>query len=126
MSATDERAQFIRQQFRSVSNGPNSGIVAAYGSLAKRTDEPIATFFEAQADAQSMCDARMALLAQHNRLFRHVINGVETGMSLNYIGTSPTATVIDDEGDVNDAAMITEINLDFEEQKTNLETWGPA
>lgn len=126
MPATAERAQFIRSEFRSVSNGPNASIVAAYGNLAKRSEQPIETFFVAKDDAQAMCDERAALLGQHNRLLKNTVNGVETGLALDYVGVTPTALVIDDEGAINNEALISEVTMDFDKKITTLETWGPA
>lgn len=128
MPATDARAQFVRQEFRNAkpTGGANASIVAAYGNSARRTDEPIESFFETEADAVAMCDERMALLAEHNRLHKHVVTGTDTGLGLNYIGATPTATVIDDEGAVNGAALVSEIVVDFEAHTTQIETWGPA
>lgn len=124
MPATAARAQFIRQQFRSVTNGPASGVVTAWGDLSRKTTEPIPTFFESSADAQSICDERMALLSASRRRMSLVVSGEATGLSIAYSTASPVATVIDDDRLLNTAMLFAEIGIDFGSETTKLELWG--
>ena len=124
MPATADRAQFIRQEFRSASNGPVAAVVTAFGELARRTREPIETFFESEADAQALCDERMVLLGASNRRMSLAVSGEQTGMDMAYIGTSPTVTVIDDDRALNGDMLVTEFAIDFGAEQTTAETWG--
>lgn len=124
MSATAARAQFIRQQFRSVTNGPVSGVVTAWGDLARKTTEPIPTFFETSADAQTICDERMTLLSASRRRMTQEVQGEDVGLGIDYTTSSPTATVIDDDRLLDAAMLFAEIGINFGTEKTTLETWG--
>ncbi len=124
MPATPSRAQFIRQEFRSVTNGPVSSVVAAYGESARRTTEPIETFFVHQADAQAKCDERMVLLSASRRQMTQTINGEATGLGLSYTSGSPSVQVIDDERAINHAALVSEIIISFADEATTIQSWG--
>lgn len=123
MPATPARIGFITNEFRRVSNGPDAGVVAKYGEAARRT-EVVETFFEAQADAQAMCDARRSFLGADRRRLSQTISGEQTGIGLNYTLTTPAVTVIDDRREANHTALVSSIEIDFENETTTLETWG--
>ena len=124
MPATAARAQFIRQQFRSVTNGPVTAVVTAFGDLARRTSEPIETFFEHADDAQDMCDERIALQSAQRRRLAMQVSGEATGLGISYTATSPTVTMIDDDRLINKAALISELSIDFGKETTQFELWG--
>lgn len=124
MPATPTRMQFIRQQFRSVSNGPVTSVVTAFGDLARRTREPIETFFEHADDAQDMCDERVTLQSAQRRRIAVQVSGEATGLGIAYTATSPTATIIDDDRLINKSALISEFSVDFGKETTQLELWG--
>lgn len=124
MPATAARAQFIRQEFRSVTNGPVTAVETAWGSLARRTSAPIETFFEVEADAQDICDERISLLSASRRRFTQQIQGEATGMGLSYITASPCATVKDSDRLMDGPALVSEIQIDFGKEVTQLELWG--
>lgn len=123
MTATAAQAAFIKEEFRIVKNGPDSTVVAKYGDLARKTDV-VPTFFETQADAQSMCDERAALLSPDSRRMTQVVSGEDTGLALAYTSTLPGAIVIDDRRLAHHFALVSEFTIDFGKQATTLETWG--
>lgn len=126
MPTTPERAAFIREQFRVVSAPTNPTIEALYGSDARRTTEPIETFFEAEADAQAIRDERAALLGINSRRIRMTVSGEKTGLDMAYIGTPPTVVVVDTDKQANFPALVSEIGLNFDSETTELEVWGES
>lgn len=124
MPATGARAAFIKQQFRTVKNGPSAPVTAKYGASARRSKEAIETFFEVEADAQAICNELMTLLSADRRRFEQVISGEATGLGLNYIAGAPTVTVIDDERSANLNALVSEIAINFTDETTKIESWG--
>ncbi len=124
MPATAAQIAFITQGFRIVKNGPDSGVVAKYGDDARRNEDPVETYFEAQTDAQSICDARKTLLSADRRRFSVAITGESTGLAMTYTSTNPNVTLIDDERLVNMAALVSEISINFGNEQTVVEIWG--
>jgi hypothetical protein len=47
MPATPARIGFITQDYRVVTSGPDTAVQAKYGSMARNTDDPLPTFFDA-------------------------------------------------------------------------------
>jgi hypothetical protein len=126
MSATAARAEYIKAGFRTVDAGPDSSVLAKYADAARKTTEPVPTFFEIEADAQAICDERMALLSNDMRRFNHSIAGENIGLDLDYSQSTPKIDVIDVRRDANHQAVAAEITIDFSKQQTSITTWGPA
>ena len=124
MTVTAARAEFIKVGYRSVESGPDTAVQTKYGDTARKTTEPVETFFEAATDAQAMCDERMDLLSGDRRKFVHDVSGESVGIGLDYSQTAPQATVIDDRRAANHPAICVEIIVDFQKQITSLDTWG--
>lgn len=124
MPATSSRAAFIKQEFRTVNNGPNTTVVNKYGDLARKSKQAIPTFFEVEADAQAMCDERMTLLSADRRMFRQNVSGESTGINFSYISGPPTVAIIDDDRAATHNAIVSEFNVDFRNETTKIESWG--
>jgi hypothetical protein len=124
MAATSAHIGFIVQEFRTVTSGPDSGVVTKYGSMARSTDEPLETFFHSVADAQAICDERHNLLKADRRRFQQTISGEAFGNALTYETTMPCVTVIDTERAANFTAIVAEISIDYESGRTSVMTWG--
>ena len=124
MTATAARIAFITQAVRVVTAGPDSSVETKYGYAARDTEEPIETFFDAVADAQEIADERLLLLKADRRRIEFALSGVATGMAFNYKGTTPAATMIDDDRGLNQAAVIAQFSIDFQRGKTNAVCWG--
>jgi hypothetical protein len=124
MPATNARAAFIREQFRIVTSGPDTAIDALWGKLARRTTEPVETLFVSKNDAQVILDNRISLVGSGRRRMVQEVLGEQTGLGIDYTTGSPTATVIDDDRELNAPMLISEITIDFGAQKTKIESWG--
>jgi hypothetical protein len=124
MPATPTRIGFIKEQYRRVIAGPDSGVEARYGSKARDTKEPIETFFVNEADAQACADERLDLLSGERRFVTFDISGTLTGRSLSFNTTTPTANRDVEELLLSDIAAIVSVSVDFEADKTSLSTWG--
>lgn len=123
MTATPAQIGFITQEFRTVESSDSSA-ATKYGDAARKSEQPIETFFEVVADAQSMCDERKTLLAADRRRFTMTVSGESTGLGMAYTSSTPAVTVIDDERQANMPALVSEITIDFDAEQTRLETWG--
>lgn len=123
MPATPDRIEFIIAEHRLVKFGPDAGVIAKHGSSARRSGV-VPTFFEAEADAQAMCNERGALLSPDRRRFSTVILGEATGLSLAYTVTTPALTLIDDDFLANHTALVSEIKINFSKATTTIESWG--
>lgn len=124
MPATASRIGFITQEFRTVTAGPDSTVDTKYGKLARKTDEPIETYFDDVADAQAICNARKTLLSADRRRFQQSVSGETFALGLTYNQTTPAVTVSDTERLANLSAAIVEIGIDFEAEKSSVMTWG--
>jgi hypothetical protein len=124
MPATPARIGFITQDYRVVTSGPDTAVQAKYGSMARNTDDPLPTFFDAVADTQAICDARHTLLKADRRRFSQKISGESFGLGLAYQQTTPAVTVVDTERSANLSAAIVEMSVDFESETTTVTTWG--
>lgn len=124
MPATASRIGFITQEFRTVTSGPDSSVDTKYGKLARTTEEPVETFFDAINDAQAICDARKTLLSSDRRRFQHSISGEGFVLGLEYNLTTPALTVVDTERMANLTAIVVEAGVDFEAEKSVVTTWG--
>jgi hypothetical protein len=126
MPATSDRAQYVKQGFRITEVGPVFDVVAKYGDSARKSIEPIATFFETEADAEAIRNERLFLLSRDARLFNHVVAGEALGLGMTYNVAAPQCTVIDDLRTANYPAVVAEIKINFGNQTTDLLTWGGA
>lgn len=125
MTATPQRAGFIRQKFRTVKAGPDAGVIAKYGAASRKSLQTIPTNFESQADTQIMANSLLALQSRDRRRFSQVVQSVKTIDQLNYTsGANPSVTVLDDDRGANHPAIVTEIGLNFENDTMSLENWG--
>lgn len=122
--ASPARVGRIIREFRVVSAGPDSTVVARYGNLARDTIEPIETFFDSEADAQAMADERLALLSVTRSLVTVQIQGIATAADIDPSLTLPTVTIIDDEQGRNSAALVFGVTIDMKTERSTLETWG--
>lgn len=125
MVATPDRIGLIIQQFRIVKSGPDAAVVARYGNVARDVADPIETFFDSTADAQTMSDERLALLSPTRRRFTMPAKEiVALPATLPVEQRAPTVTVIDDEHAMNGDCLVVELGLDFEHNQTTFVVWG--
>lgn len=124
MPATASRIGFITQEFRVATVENTGSIPAKYGSLARKTDEPVETMFDDISDVQAICDERFALLSVDRRRFQQAISGEVFVLGLAYEITTPAVTVVDGERAANLNAAIVEIGVDFQSEKSAIMAWG--
>ena len=124
MPATIERAAFIREEFRIAKAGPNTSVVANHGDNARRSKEPIPTYFVYEADAQIMATERLALLSSERRIFDQQVAKESVGLSLQYLQGPPTIRVIDDERGADHSALVYEIGVEYVSETTKIGSWG--
>jgi hypothetical protein len=124
MPATPSRIGFITQAFRVVTAGPNTTVETLYGNAARDTLEPLETFFDDPADAQTMADERLTLLSARRTLVTATLEGISPADTLDRGTVLPTVRVIDDEQNRNSLALIVGISIDLNADRSTLETWG--
>jgi hypothetical protein len=123
MPATPERAAFVREEFRrAVALAPTAS--ARYGNLARKSDDPVETFFDSVAHAQTVASARQSLLSAERRRFNVQVVGLDELDGLDFIGAVPIATYVDTARKINKAMIVSEIVMDYERGKASLLIWG--
>ena len=124
MPATAARIGFITQQYRIATAEDTLTVPAKYGSLARKTDEPLESLFDDIDDTQAICDERFTLLSADRRRFQQAISGEAFVLGLAYEQTTPAVTVVDTERSANFTAAIVQLGVDFESEKSAVMTWG--
>lgn len=124
MPATSARIDFITNEFRVVTAGPDATVVTNFGDKARDTSEPLATYFESEADATSMATARLNLLKANRRRFREDVVGEAAALALDFSQVTPAATVIDTERSANFTGAIVEIGIDYQREQSIFGVWG--
>lgn len=128
MPATPARIAFVTQAARSVV-WTDAAVKTRYGAAARDTkDEPVETFFDSTADAQTYANQRGALLGGNARRFLVTVTGILsfTG-ALDYSQSLPGVKIVDDEKLANLNAVITGVpSLDYQTGRTTLACWGLA
>ena len=123
MPATAARIGFIQQQFRrAVAETP--AIKARYGALARESEDPVETFFDSEADAQVIADARQALLGTERRRFRVVVRDAGELLDLPLAGDVLVVRYVDADRDADRPMLLSELVIDLGKQAANLTLWG--
>lgn len=124
MPATAARIGFITQEFRKVVS-ETASVVTRHGDLARKSDDPIETYFDDEADAQLVADARQTLLSAERRRFRLGAQGLDEALTLSFTGgVLPTARYIDAERNIDRSVLIAEVGFDFARQNADFTIWG--
>jgi hypothetical protein len=124
MPATPTRIQFITEEFRVATAGPDATVEAKYGSLARDTDTPIPTMFDDIRDVQAVANDRHALLKGDRRRLQVTVQGEDQGMALAYAVATPCVRAIDDQRALDMNAAVVEFGIDFDKGNTSLVVWG--
>ncbi|EQA97266.1 hypothetical protein [Sphingobium sp. HDIP04] len=124
MPASASRIGFITQAVRNATAGPDGTVIAKYGDQARDTEEPLECFFDNVEDAEAVAAERLALLSPDRRRFVTEISGTGTGESLDFNMTAPTARIIDSEKSADLPAIVVELGIDYETDRSVLTTWG--
>ena len=123
MPATPARIGFIQEQFRRAVS-ETLAIKIRYGALARESEDPVATYFDSEADAQVIADARQALLGTERRRFKVVTKDVGEVLALSFTGDIPVARYVDPDRDVDRGMLISEIVVDLGKNSATLTLWG--
>lgn len=123
MVATPARIGFIMEEWRRVI-ATTSAVETRYGNLARKSDDPIETFFDDVDDAQIVANARQALLSQERRRFRVAVVGLDEVFDLDWLDGVPVARYIDDERDADRPVLVSEIAIDLAKDTATLTLWG--
>jgi hypothetical protein len=123
MPATPARIGFITQQWRK-SISTTTAVQTRYGALARETADPVETYFDSAANAQTIADARQALLSPERRRFRAEVAGVSDVLALNLVGAAPLARYVDTERNADLPALVSEVLIDLEQETATLTLWG--
>ena len=123
MPATAARIGFITQEFRTAT-ATTANPTTRYGALARETDDPVETFFDAEADAVTVATARQALLSVERRRFRVTVNDIQDALALSYAPAAPLATYVDTERSANLTTIVSDISIDLHKQVATMTLWG--
>lgn len=123
MPATPERIAFIREEFRRAV-AVTGDAETRHGNLARESEDPIETFFSDVDDALLVATARQAILSPERRRFVVQTTGIDEAMALTYFGEVPLARYVDSERGIDKTMAVSEIVIDFENQRAALMIWG--
>lgn len=123
MPATPSRIGFVQSEWRRATSTTASA-QTRYGSLARKTDDPVVTYFDSVADAQVVADARQALMSVERRRFRLGVATVEEAFGLSYLGAVPNGRYVDSERNADLPVLISEISVDLARLNAAFTVWG--
>jgi hypothetical protein len=124
VAATPARIAFITQEFRRA-RIEDTVVRGDYGKLARESDDPVETFFDDVADAETMAQRRMDLLGEARRRFSVSAVGLDEALALDFLtGKVPVATFADTEKEASGAHAVAEIGFDFAKQQSQFTLWG--
>lgn len=125
MSATPARIGFVLLAYRRAI-AITQPVKDRYGALARQTDDPVPTFFDNVADAQTMANQRQALLSSDRRRFRVTVNSITEPLALDYLTAMPVAALTDTQRGISTARpmLVSEITFDFGRQSAAMTLWG--
>jgi len=123
MPATPQRITFIKQAFRTekVENSTNKTL---FGNIARKTDEPIPTFFNSMLDVAATLNARASLLTPLRRRFAANVQGAEIAQALDYGSSTPTAKVVSEEHGADMPTATVGFVIDLDKDTSILNQWG--
>lgn len=123
MPATPARIGFIQQDFRKVTvNSPD--VETRFGKLARKSEDPVPTFFDSVTDAQTVATERQSLLSFERRRVTYATKDVERVLEIDYTGRIPVVMVEDNERGIHRKALVSEIAIDFATQRASITVWG--
>lgn len=126
MPATPSRIGFITQAYRIATAGPLTAVDALYGNAARKTVEPLPTFFDSATDAEAIADERLVLLGAQRSLFTAQIDSADTALEIAEDTETGlvTAQFIDDEQDRDTSCIVVGFTIDMNAERSTLVTWG--
>lgn len=124
MPATPARIGFVMQDVRrAISETPE--VFTRHGTLARRDEYPVETFFDDLDDAQAIADARQNLLSAERRKFAVSAKGLDQALALTTEGPAlPQAVYVDELRGIERDVLIAEVGFDFGAQRATFVVWG--
>lgn len=125
MPATPERMMLVQAEFRTVAAGPDSTVASKYGDSARDNgDDLIETFFHSVEDAAVFCGERLTLLKRDASRLEMIAQGHQTGVDIALGNTVQTASVIDQERDLDRPMIIANVRISGSREATTISVWG--
>jgi hypothetical protein len=122
--ATPARIGFIIEEWRRATS-ITTETQTRFGSLARKSDDPVETYFDDADDAKTVADARQTLLSPERRRFTVSAIGLDEALALPYTaGTLPVVRYRDAERDADMPALTGRIVFDFQRQRAEFLVWG--
>lgn len=123
MTATPARIAFITEPLRRAIS-TTAAAQTRYGNLARKSEDPVETFFDSAADAQIIADARQALLSPSRRRFEAQVTGIDEVLALSLGGAVPLIRYRDSERAADMPALVSSVVIDFNKQSAAITVWG--
>lgn len=124
MTATPARIGFILEEFRTA-KAETPSVKNAYGEKARESDDPVETYFDHVADAQSVADERQLILSRSTRRFTVTASTIKEALAINDAPNAlPVADYTDPDRDAYRRMLVCEVGYDFYTQNSQFQIWG--
>lgn len=123
MAATPARIGFILEDYRRAIT-ENATTKAQYGSLARKSDDPVETFFDEVGDAEVMAQERLDMLSAARRRFTVQVTGVFEVLDMEYTEGLPVVRYRDLDRDIDRMMVVGDIAIDLGRNGAALNIWG--
>lgn len=96
----------------------DTAILTAFPNARDQNDSPTPGYFESASDATTLLALKAALIGAFRRRFAVRINSI---LELDPLTEIPTYNLVDSEHNVSGDGLVTRIEVDLQEQTTNVE-----
>ncbi len=123
MPATSSRIGFITNQFRR-SIVESASVQTQYGAVARKSEDPVETFFDDVDDAELVTQERLDLLSAARRRFAVSFDDTDEIADLPVGGAVPVVRYVDAERGVDRNMIVCEIIIDLNKNSAAMPLWG--
>lgn len=123
MPATSSRIGFITNQFRR-SIVESASVQTQYGAVARKSEDPVETFFDDVDDAEIVNQERLDLLSAARRRFAVSFDDTDGIADLTVAGAVPVVRYVDAERGVDRNMIVCEIIIDLNKNSAAMPLWG--
>ncbi len=123
MPATSSRIGFITNQFRR-SIVESASVQTQYGAVARKSEDPVETFFDDVDDAELVNQERLDLLSAARRRFAVSFDDTDEIADLPVGGAVPVVRYVDAERGVDRNMIVCEIIIDLNKNSAAMPLWG--
>lgn len=125
MPATAARAQFVSQETRLSAVAVNTSVEAAYGDLARNTDDgAFDTLFSNIADVEHAKTETATIVSRDSRVITQSANLTAAFPDLNFDTVTPALRAIDRDLGLDRVGLVSKISRSLISNTIELETWG--